>query len=319
MVDQADVGRVVQVGGVLGEVAARLQHLLDAFRAQLGQQGLTLLLVEVIGGLVDDQILHDRIDDLVEVRAVLGRTRDDQRRARFVDQDGVDFIDDGEVVAALHHLATVIDQVVAQIVEAEFVVGAVGDVGVVGRLTLALRQTVDDDADLEAQEAIDAAHGLGVAARQIVVDGDDVDALARQGVQIDRGHGHQGLAFARPHFGDAAFMQDHAAGQLDVVLTLAQDPLGRLAHHGEGFVLDLVQAVAGLDPVLEGLRHHPQFVVREGLELGFQGVDLLRLGLEGLDLAVVGGAEDFLGEAEHGRSGKGGRAAEGSETGSVLI
>ncbi|MNE22762.1 hypothetical protein D3C80_1159870 [compost metagenome] len=146
-----------------------------------------------------------------------------------------------------------------------------------------------------------------------------MDALARQGVQIDRGHGHQGLAFARPHFGDAAFMQDHAARQLHVVLTLTHDPLGGLAHHGEGFVLDLVQAVAGLDAVLEGLRHHAQFVVGEGLEPGFQGVDLLRLGLEGLDLAVVGGAEDFLGEAEHGRSGKGGRAAEGSETGSAVV
>src|SRR5690606_19352400 len=119
--------------------------------------------------------------------------------------------------------------------------------------------------------------------------------------------------FAGPHLGDAAFVQDHAAGHLHVVLALPQNALGGFAHDGEGLVLQLVQAFAGFDAIPEGLRHHAQFVVGEGLELGFEGVDLLDLAHEGLDLAVVGGTEKFLGEAEHGRSGSGGRAAEGSE------
>ena len=82
--------------------------------------------------------LHQQVDGPVELRAVLGRAGDDQRRARLVDQDRVHLVDDREVVAALDHLAGVIDQVVAQVVEAELVVGAVGDVGVVGALALAL-------------------------------------------------------------------------------------------------------------------------------------------------------------------------------------
>ena len=268
VVDQADVGGVIKTGGVGGEVAALLQGLFQTLGAQLGQQNLFLLLVQFIGVLVLDQIFDQGVQHLVQVRPILGGARDDQGRARLVDQDGVDLVDDGEVVGALHHLAPVIDQVVAQIVEAELVVGAVGNVGRVGGLALALGQAVDDDPDLKTQEAIDPAHGLGVAAGQIVVDGDDVDALAFQGVQIDRRHGDQGLAFAGPHFGDAALMQDHAARQLDVILTLAQHPLGRLAHDGEGFRQDLVQAFAIAQTVAESVSHHPQLVVRQGGELG---------------------------------------------------
>ncbi len=44
----------------------------------------------------------DAVDLVVEVGGFLGRPGDDQRRAGLVDQDGVDFVDDGEVVPALH-------------------------------------------------------------------------------------------------------------------------------------------------------------------------------------------------------------------------
>ena len=47
----------------------------------------------------------------------------------------VDLVDDGEDMAALHHVLNTILHVVAQIVEAQLVVGAVGDVA----LVLALR------------------------------------------------------------------------------------------------------------------------------------------------------------------------------------
>ena len=49
-------------------------------------------------------------------------------RARLVDEDGVDFVDDREIVAALDHLLEMELHIVAQIVEAELVVGGVGHV-----------------------------------------------------------------------------------------------------------------------------------------------------------------------------------------------
>ena len=64
------------------------------------------------------------------------RAGDDERRTGFVDEDGVHFVDDGVMVAALHQLLGVEFHVVAQVVEAELVVRAVGDVRAVRFLAL---------------------------------------------------------------------------------------------------------------------------------------------------------------------------------------
>jgi hypothetical protein len=42
------------------------------------------------------QARHDAIDAHVQFGRFVGRAGNDQRRARFVDQDRVDFVDDGE-------------------------------------------------------------------------------------------------------------------------------------------------------------------------------------------------------------------------------
>ena len=81
---------------------------------------------------------------------------------------------------------------------------------------------MDDDADLHAQGLVDAAHPFGVAFGEVIVDGDDVDALAREGIQIDRQGSDQRLAFAGLHLGDRALVQDHAADELDVEMALPE-------------------------------------------------------------------------------------------------
>jgi len=56
---------------------------------------------------------------------------------------------------------------------------------------------------------MDATHPFGVAGRQVVVDGDEVDALAGQPVEIGRQCGDERLALAGLHLGDPA--EVHAA------------------------------------------------------------------------------------------------------------
>ena len=75
------------------------------------------------------QLRDDAVDAVVLVGGFFAGAADDERRARFVDQDRVHFVHDAEVVPALHAVVQVELHVVAQVVEAEFVVGAVGDVG----------------------------------------------------------------------------------------------------------------------------------------------------------------------------------------------
>ena len=103
---------------------------------------------------------------------------------------------------------------------------------------------MDDEAHLQTQEAVDLAHPLGVTLGQVVVDGDDVDALARQGVEIGGKGGHQGLAFTGLHLGDPALMQHDAAHQLHPVGAHAQHTVRSLPHGGKGLRQDVVQGLA---------------------------------------------------------------------------
>jgi hypothetical protein len=81
--------------------------------------------------------------------------------------------------------------------------------------------------------SVDLAHPFGVALGEVVVDGDDVDALAGERVEIDRQRRDQRLAFAGAHFGDRAVVQHHAADQLHVEMAHAEHALGGFANRGE--------------------------------------------------------------------------------------
>ena len=105
-----------------------------------------------------------------------------------------------------------------------------------------------DDADGQPEEPVDAAHPFRVAAGEIVVDGDDVDALAGERVQVDGEGGDERLAFAGLHLGDRALVQHHAADELHVEMALAERSLGGLAHRREGRHENVVERLAFGDP-----------------------------------------------------------------------
>ncbi len=137
------------------------------------------------------------------------------------------------MVAALHAVVERPRHVVAQVVEAELVVGAVGDVRLVGLAARCRGHLRGDDTNLHAQEPVDAAHGLGVAAGQVVVDGDHVDALTGERVEVNGECRGKRLTLTGFHLSDIAEMQRGAAHELHVEVPLPQGPLRRLAHGGE--------------------------------------------------------------------------------------
>ena len=143
---------------------------------------------------------------------------------------------------------------------------------------------------------MDAAHPLGVALGEVVVDRDDVDAVAGERVEVRRQRGDQGLALTGLHLGDVAEVQRAAAHDLDVVVPLTEGALGRLADGGEGLREQLVEGLALGVPllVLVGLR--AQLGVAEVDEVVLERVDLDGDGLELLDHAAFAGAEDLVEE-----------------------
>ena len=98
--------------------------------------------------LLPHQLLDERFPFVVLMRRNRRRSADDERRARFVDQDGIDFIDNRVIVAALDLLlARRGHAVVAQIIETELAVRPVSDVHRVLFATLVRRLIVLNAAD----------------------------------------------------------------------------------------------------------------------------------------------------------------------------
>ena len=98
--------------------------------------------------------------------------------------------------------------------------------------------------DGEAEEAEDAAHPLAVALGQVVVDGDDVDALAGERVQVGGQGGHEGLALAGLHLRDHAAVQGQAADELHVEVPHVEHAAAGLAHDREGLGQQVVEGLA---------------------------------------------------------------------------
>ena len=298
VVDDRDVEDVVQVA--LGEDAGFPQHVLDVFAAGFGQRNRLEFFILVVGGGVLHQLLHHLVDPAIQVGTVFGGTGDDQRGAGLIDQDGVHLVDDGIEEVALDHLLQAVLHVVAQVVEAELVVGAVGDVGGVLHALGVLVLAVDNHAVGQAEEVVDLAHPLGVAPREVVVDRDDMDALAGERVQIDGQGGDQGLALAGLHFGDLAVVQHHAADELHVEMALPEGAAAGFSDDGECFGEQFVErrAICQAGSEFRGLGG--QSLVRQRFHAIFQSVDRRNSPLIPFEGAVVGRAENGAGDrGEH--------------------
>ena len=106
--------------------------------------------------LLAHELIDQRFPFVVLMRRNRGRAADDERRARFVDQDGIDFVDDGVMITALDLLlARRGHAVVAQIIEAELGVRAVGDVHRVLLAAQIGRLIVLDAADGQAEKTVE--------------------------------------------------------------------------------------------------------------------------------------------------------------------
>ena len=81
------------------------------------------------------ELSGEDIAGLIQLGGLATLTGNDQRGTGFIDQNGVDLIDDGIMQATLYQLFFIDDHVVTQVIETEFVVGDVGDIAVIGFTT----------------------------------------------------------------------------------------------------------------------------------------------------------------------------------------
>ena len=97
---------------------------------------------------------------MIFVCVVFALAADDERCSCFIDEDGVDFVDDTIVEAALNLAFCVYLHVVAQVVEAEFVVRSVCKVACVCGASCVVVHVAQNAADRLTQEDVHLAHPL---------------------------------------------------------------------------------------------------------------------------------------------------------------
>ncbi len=308
VIDELNVARVVEV--------LDLERALDLLDRGLGRRdGLVLLVVQVVGagelGLVlallalagrgrGVELLHDPGEVVVGGRGALRLAGDDQRCPRLVDQDRVDLVHDRVRVAALNEPLLGNGHVVAQVVEPELGVRAVGDVGQVGLAALGERHHVLDEADVHAEPLVDRTVPLGVALGEVVVHRDEVDTRAGEPVQEEGERGNERLAFTGLHLGDVALVQDDPAHHLDVEHPLLRLAPASLTDGGVGLEEQLVERLPVREPFAQLCGRLAQLVVRERLEVGLELGDVVRLLGEPLHPAALADPEDLFELAEVG-------------------
>ena len=242
------------------------------------------------------QLPCNPISFLVTPKVQVSRTADDQWRTCFVDQNIVDFVNDGVIqwpLALLHFSRKTIvvlcgrAHVVAKVIETKFVVRSVSDVARISSLLCISRHPRLDCVDCQSKVHVKRRHPFHVTTRQVIIDGDDVDALAFKCVQVRRQRGNKRLTFTGHHFSDTAKVQHHAADQLYVVMTHAHMPLAALATNREGILKNVIKTFAIAKSLTKHLRLLRQFFIAERSVLRFKRGDRFGTSLKLRDLTSI--------------------------------
>ncbi len=143
----------------------------------------------------------------------------------------------------------------------------------------------------DPERVVDRLHPFGVAAGQVVVDRDEVDAASGERVEEDGERGGEGLALAGLHLGDGAVVQDHATDQLNVEVALAERAATRLAGQRKGLGQEIVERLPVAGSLAQRVGLDPQLVVAEKLHLRLDLADRGSPLLVRLELAALPDAQ----------------------------
>ncbi len=137
------------------------------------------------------------------------------------------------VEGALNHFAQLVLHVVAQIIEPELVVRAVGNIRSIRLPPVLIWHVGHNHARGQAQKSVQLPHFCRIAGGKIVINRDHMHTFARQRAQVHRQCCHQRFAFPRPHFRNAARVQDHATNQLHIKMPHTQHTARCLPRDGK--------------------------------------------------------------------------------------
>ena len=210
---------------------------------------------------------HRGAELIVVFDGVVHWSGNDQRRPCFVYEDAVHLVNYGIIEFSLHAILAVKFHIVAQIVEAELVVGAIGYVGTISLLSLLIVEIMKYYSHAQAEECVNGSHPLGVTASKVVINRDHMHPAAGECIEIDWHGSSQGLAFPGFHLRDFALVEHDAANELDVKRSHSQGSYRCFPNHGECLRQKLIQLSCLVQALAKACRTASQLRITQGTHL----------------------------------------------------
>ena len=196
-------------------------------------------------------------------------------------------------MAALSEVFLICHHVVTEVVKAELVVCTVGDVAVVSRLLFSLCLIVDNETCGEAEELVDTSHFLLTHFCKVLVNGNDVNALACKGVEVRGENCNESFTLTCLHFCDSSLMEKDTAHELNSEGALAENSVCRLSDNRKGVGKDIVKSLSCAELIFEEGSHFLQLAVAHCLVFIPEGFDLVHYGGDLFYLLIAVCAENF--------------------------
>ena len=234
------------------------------------------------------------IDDLIHSTAVFGGARDNQRRARLVDKNGINFVHDREIMVALVHLGQLRLHVVAQVIKTQFVVGRVGHITAVRRVLFLFRLLRVHNACCKPKKTEDLAHPFGVTFREVIVHRHNMHTFTRQRVQIRRESRDKGLTLTCFHLRYITFVQKYPAHKLHIKRPQTKGTLGGFATVCKRLWQKIIKAFTAHRALGQFFGFLLDTFIRQRLKFGFKRIDRFNDGARGLYLTIIRSTEYLL-------------------------
>src|SRR5437667_1579505 len=126
-----------------------------------------------------------------------------------------------------------------------------------------------DYADTQSKKLVESSHPLRVPACQVIVNRNDMHALAFERIQIGGERRNQRLTFTGLHLCDTPLMQSHATDELHIEVPHIESPLSGFADDRERFGQQVFERLSVLEALFEFRCLGLELLVGKGGNSGF--------------------------------------------------
>ena len=174
------------------------------------------------------QLLCKDIANLIQLSGFTALTGNDQRSTCLIDQNGVNLVDDTVVKVTLYQLLLVDNHVITKVIESKLIIGNISNITVISCAALFRLHVIQNNTNGQAKESVNLSHLISITFRKVIIDCDNVNTFAFQGIQIGWQCSYKGLTFTSFHLGNTTLVKYDSTDELYFEMLHSQYSLGSL-------------------------------------------------------------------------------------------